>query len=140
MGDFFRSLEHRKEWWVILQSSSMIDWTSGTGKRSGILNATAFFAFAVRLWASSVKDSKKGSVSATLLALMPLERSIRLANGNGLSDKSSISWNLTSKSFSPSETSRALTQDLTRISISGSGHVLPKVMVFKSYLSPAGQS
>lgn len=81
LGDFHGSLDYRQEWWVTLQLLCMVDWTSGSGRRSGALKTTAFVAFAIRMRASLVTESKKHSVAGRVLAFVYLEGSIRLANG-----------------------------------------------------------
>lgn len=68
----------------------MVDWTRGSGRRSGILKTKAFSAFAIRLGASLVTESKRRPVAARLLTLASLEGSIGLANGDSFGGKSSI--------------------------------------------------
>lgn len=46
-------------WWVMLKALSVVDWTNDSGRRSGILETTEFVAFAVRLCASSARESKE---------------------------------------------------------------------------------
>lgn len=90
----------------------MVDRTSGTGRRSGIVKTTAFFVYTMHLWASLVTKSKKRSFSTRLLALVLLEGSISLANDDRFKDKSLIRWTVISMSFSFFQTSGALELEL----------------------------
>lgn len=83
-------LEHRQEWCVIFKAQDMVYWTNGSGKLSGILKTTAFFAVAMRLWASVIIASKKRSVVVRWLVVISMDGSMRLGDGDIFYDKSLI--------------------------------------------------
>lgn len=113
----------------MLKALSMVDWTSGSGRRSGILEIAAFFAFSMHLWAFLFTESKKHSVAARLQAVVSLDGSMRLAIVDSFNDKFSFFYTLVSTCFSPLETSRASSPELLNTSISGTTHVLVRTGV-----------
>lgn len=108
-------------------------------RRSGLLKATALFAFAILLWVSSIVESKKRFVATRLLEEVSLNSSIRLANCNIFSDNTSVCWILFSRSMGLFQTSRALAPDLLNTSTDGTDHVLVGIGVFFGFLSTAVQ-
>lgn len=135
LGNIFRSREHRQEWVVMLHTMSILDWTSGSKRQSVTSKTTMFFAFSTRLWACLVTESNKRHVAARMLAVVSLEGSIGLANGNIVCKKFSISWTLISRSLSHFETSRALESEFLAMPISGTKHVLVENKGFKVFLN-----
>lgn len=62
---------------------------------------------------------------------------MRLATGVRLNGKPVTCWTLILRSFSPFETSKALAPGLSRMSVSGTEHVLVEIKVFKGFLGAA---
>lgn len=70
------------------------------------------------------KVAQKRPVSVRMPTVVLLDRKFCPANKDGFNDKSSLCWNLISRSFSLFERSRVLTPELMNWSISGTENVL----------------
>lgn len=80
---------------------------------------------------------KTPSVVVRLLALVPSEGFLRLANGASFNGNSWICWTLVSGSFIPSVTSGGLEKELLNMSTSETEPVLMRITIFKGFLSTA---
>lgn len=76
-------------------------------------------------------------MAARLLAVVSLEGSVRLANGDNLNCKFSICWILISWCFSVFEISRASGPELLNVSMSRNEHVLVRIRVSDGLLNTA---
>lgn len=108
---------------------------NGNRRTSGIIDATAFLAFAIHFCIYLVMQTKRRIVTVRLLVVVSSNYEMSLANGSSFGDESSLRWTLFFKPVSHFVTSGAWAPDLSSALQRGTGHGLDETEAWKEIMS-----